>query len=757
MIAYIVPIVMTISLLICIGVGFLIGYFKGAIKGAVDIGVTVLCAIISIPITKLMSMILVNEKILGFILNKLMSILPSSLGSYITGIQDLITSESTQGPVTEIIKLVLSLPVIFVAPIVFVIVFVSLSVVAHIVAFIVQMLVCPKTKNVWLRILGGGLTGSAGALILIVCLLPLIGYANVTTNTISYFKEATESNVVAIENDEEAKSDKINEKISGVLDIVDKYVSPIAKTPMSKVVYACGGKGIFNILTTTQVSKIDVNLQTEINGAIDIYDAAMSFVDNPPKEYANEQVDALDRINDALDDSEFLPLLLSKSISFVANEFSQGHSILGFEKPDLGEKINPTFDKVLAVLKDTDSNDIRNDIKTFSEIIEEANEEGHIKNIQAGGKNIWNILEDEEFVKTVLVELYRNDRTKNMVPYLTGAVTNYVYEMYNDINGTDLQPEEFDNERYERADLEEEARKISNAVRKIRGFIENTDLSEEADPQEVVADADMGALGEGLEELRDCIFTDRLFDLLLPAILHSEAMDELGIVDDHLIEVATKPNADLSRVFVARQNVLKLAIALKEKQDKGETTDITDVMDDILGPILSGEETEEEQELQNFINKDNLISIGMTEEEAESIEAIVDSMIDGAHNIDDEFSPSEKEEELQKTEEILTAISDAIFSGDFENVFATGDGSDSTSGMNASDFVNKITDSKLASEMIKSAIENSSSDPYKIQDKLSQSDKNEITEAISNSYSGADLDQKATLDALAQIFGVTLN
>ena len=40
---------------------------------------------------------------------------------------------------------------------------------------------------------------------------------------------------------------------------------------------------------------------------------------------------------------------------------------------------------------------------------------------------------------------------------------------------------------------------------------------------------------------------------------------------------------------------------------------------------------------------------------------------------------------------------------------------------------------------------------------LSQSDKNEITEAISNSYSGASQEQKATLDALAQVFGVTLN
>lgn len=753
MIAYIIPAVMTISLLICAGVGFLIGYFKGAIKGAVDIGVTVFCAIISIPITKLTSMILTNEKMLGFVISKLLSILPEGVSSYVTGIQELLADEATQGPVREIIKLILSLPVVIVAPIAFVVIFIALSVVAHIIAFIVQMLVCPKTKNVGLRILGGGLTGSAGALIMIVLLIPVIGYANLTSNTIEHFQESTEltsTEIAEAENGEKPKSYDINEKINDVLDTVDTYIKPVKNTPVSKVVYFFGGKGIFNILTTTEVSRVDINLEKEIAGVIDIYDVAMTFVDNPPKEYGEEQTEAIDKLNEALEDSEFLPLLLSKTISFTANEFYQGHSILGIEKPDLGEEINPTLDRVLAVLKDTDSDAIREDLKTASNLADSVVDSGLVDELTAEEKNIWRVFENELFVEELLQELYKNERTRNIVPYVTGALTNYVYDMYNDINGTDLKPREFDDSNYNEAQLKEEAKYIANAVREIHSFVDTTDTSSEADPQDVIINSDMGALGRGLENLREGMFTDRLFELLIHAILHSEGIGELGIIDEYIIEAASKPDADLEGMLVARQNILKLAIAIKEKQDK------TDLMNVVIESLLD----EDGEALAGFVNKDNLISIGMSEAEAESIESIVGSMIDGVNNC--ELSDEEKMEEIHKTEEIISAVGNTVLDKNAENMFATDSGDDSTTGMDADEFVSKITDSKLASSMIQSAVVDENGevidDPYKIQGQISESDMNQISQAINNSYSSESTtaQDKETLEALAGIFGVTI-
>ncbi len=753
-----IPTIMTIVLIVCAGVGFLIGFFKGAIKGAVDIAVTAICAVLAIPITKLLSGILFSERVIGFALSKIASLLPSAASTYISEVQALIQGEETGKTVSELVKLALSLPIILLLPIAFIVVFILLCVVGHIIAIVLEALVCPKTKNIWLKLLGGALTGASAGLIILTLLTPAVGYVNFTVDTIEYFKTSTAPPVVAEATQNEAgeptKSEKINSRAYGVMDIIIKYVEPVKNTPVSKAIYTCGGKGIFNILTTTEVSKIDINLQKEINGAVDIYDSVMAFVDDSPKYYGEKQTEAVEKANEALSGSEFLPLLLSKTISFTANEFYQGHTILGIEKPNLGEDINPTLDRILAVLKDTDSDAIRGDIVTLSNIANGTVESGVIDKITADEKDIWGIFEDEEFVEIILVELYKNERSRNMVPYLTGAITNYVYKMYGDVNDTYVKPDDFNYDSYNEDGLKQEAFYIASSVKEIHYFIENTDLSSEMDPKEIILNADLGALGRGLEYLREGIFTERLFDLLLKSILESEAIDELGIIDSYIIETATKPNADLEGMLVSRQNILKLAIAIKDKPGKEETKEL---MDSVIESLL----TDDGESLSSLISQDNLTSLGMSEDDAKSVEGIVGSMLDGANSCEFE-TEEEKQAEIEKTEEIISAVGNTVLDKNKEHMFKTDESDTSTTGMNADEFVNKITDSKLTSSMIQSAVTNENGeaveDPYNIQGQISESDKNEISQAINNNYNAEDAtdEEKATLEALAGIFGVTI-
>lgn len=744
-----IPTIMTAAFFVCVGVGLLIGFFKGAIKGAVDIGVTALCAVLALPITKLLSNILFSEKLISFVLNKLSTSLTPELGSYITDIQSLLQGEETGRAISEIVKMIFSLPVAFVLPIVFIAVFITLLIIAHIIAIIVESLACPKTKNVWLKILGGALTGGASALIAITVLIPMIGYTNLASNSIEYFKEATKATEVR---EEPKRSELINNKAYGVMDKILTYVEPVNNNFVSKAVYVCGGKGIFRILTTTKVSSLDVNLENEINGAVDVYDSVMVFVDDSPENYGEAQIEAVDNINQYLERSELLPFLLSRTISFVASEFHQGNSIMGIEKPNLGEEVNPTFDRILAVLAETDSDAIRKDLKTITDIASTAVNEGVIEKVTEEEKDIWGIFENPKVIEAIFVELYENERTRNMIPYITGAVTNYVYRMYNDVNGTDIKPEEFDYGIYNEEQLKAEAVYIANSVKEIHKFVDSADFAGEFDPQEVILTADLGALGRGLMELRNGIFTERLFEILLKSILESEAIDELGVIDSYVINEATKPNANLEAMLVSRQNILKLAIAVKDKQEKEETQRL---MDSVIESLL----TDDGESLGSFVNENNLISIGMSEEEAKSIEGIVGSMIDGANKCEFE-NEEEKQIEIEKTEEIITAVGNTVLEKEQEHMFKTDSNDESTTDMTASEFVDKITDSKLTSSMVQNAIigENGETkeDPYNIQGQISEDDKNEISSSISEKYQNASEEEKKTLDALASIFGVTI-
>ena len=783
--------IVIVAFFVCLVIGLVRGFFKGAIKSAVDLGGVLLSAILALPITKGLTALLVSSNALNAIASKLLEMLPNEAGAYVETVKSYLADETTKGFVTDIIELIVSLPTILLSPIVFILVFLILGAIFGIVATILKLLVCPKTKGLGWRILGSVVGAFTYVVTFAIILIPVTGYSNFVGDTSAHIIEVIEANeqnekeepkkeipsdtegdTVATlseeleENDDmssseadgeensETTEDKKKLDIKPVLNSIIEYTTPLQENFVSKTVYILGGKGIFNSLTTNRVDGMEIALQAEVNGIVDLCDSALKFVDVQPKNYSSEQSEALNNINESLESSEYLPLLLSKVISFVSTEYYKGNDVFGIEKPDLGEDFNPTLDKVLLVLMDTDSNDIRKDIKTISNIANGALETGIIGEVTSEEIDVWKIVENEDMIEIILVELYKNTRTRNAIPYVTSALTNYIYEMYNDINETAKDPGKFDYSHYNEAQLTVEAAYIAGAVREIHSFLANTDLGENFDPKDVIMNSDMSALGRGLENLREGVFTERAFEILLHAILRSEAITETGIVDSVLITSAEKENADLEGMLVARQNIMKLAIVIQEKQDKEQTKEL---MDSVIESIISGED----ESLGSIVNKDNLTSLGMKEKDAESIEGIVGSMLDGANDCEFE-TEEEKTVEIEKTEEIISAVGNTVLDKTEDNMFKTEDNETSTTDMTAQDFVDSVLDSKLTSSMVQNASKDENgetvNDPYKIQKELSDTDKVEISQAINNTYTNEDLtdEERATLESLANIFGVII-
>ncbi len=746
-----IPIILTIIFLGFIAVGFLMGFWKGTVKSVVDVATAIGSAILALPITKILVKLAIKPSTILMVLDMLESVLPPEANEYIVMVQEAITNDATRENVQDIIELVGAFPVLIVSPIIYVLVFVVICIIAFAIAFFIKLLACSRTKSIPLRFAGGGLGVITCAIVFSAIVLPAVGYTNMASSTIDYYMELAEEEkaeeVIEAEDKEEILD---KEMIDNALSSAKKYIDPIKNNPICIVTYGLGGKGIFTSLTTMEVDDTKINLQNEVKGAVDVFDASLAFINTSPKNYGTEQTDAINRVNDSLERSEYLPLVLSKTTSYIANEFYQGHSVMGIEKPNLGDRYNPTFDKILAVLKDTDANDIRMDIKTVSNIANGALETGLISNVTSDEIDVWEIGENSEFIEVVLVELYKNSRTYNMVPYLTSALTNYAHEIYDDINGSDTYPEEFDYTNYNEESLEKEAESIAQAVKNIHKFVDSFDFSHEEGAKEIVVNSDLNALGEALEAMREGMFTDRMFKIVFHAILYSEKADDTGIVDKNFIERAEQPDSNIVKIFVSRQNVLKLALAIQEKKSKEERTEL---MHSVVEDILSEDET-----VSSLISKDNLVSMGMSKTDASSVEAIVNSMIDGAHKCEFE-DDNEKAEEIEKTEKIIDAVSNTIFGETEDNMFKVGDGS-STTDMTAQEFVDQVIASKLSSSMVNNAVidENGETkdDPYGIQDELSDSDTEEIRNALENSYSKEGLtdEERKALDSLSAIFGI---
>ena len=404
--------VIIVAFFVCLVIGLIRGFFKGAIKSTVDVGGVLLSALLALPITKGITALLVSTNILNTIATKLLDALPSEASTYVEAVKGYLADESTAGIIKEVAELIISLPAILLSPIIFIVVFLVLGAIIGIIATILKLLVCPKTRKIGWRIIGAVLSAGAYVIVFAVILIPVTGYSSFVGDTSAHILEIVEANedkkeeappqeltpdkeqstapndtdtdssivpasedaplLDETENDQnsDTSSPEINEgeeitppegaeekteekkqiNIKPILKAVIKYSTPLNDNFVSKTVYALGGRGIFTSLATNEVAGVEIALQTEINGIIDICDSALKFLDVKPEEYTSVQSDAVNDINASLEESEYLPLLFSKIISFAAGEFYEGKDVFGIEKPDFGKDFNPTFDKVLRVL-----------------------------------------------------------------------------------------------------------------------------------------------------------------------------------------------------------------------------------------------------------------------------------------------------------------------------------------------------------------------------------------------------------------------
>ena len=796
-----ISLIITVAFLACLVVGFIRGFFKGIIKSGIDTFLGVLAVLVSFPVTRIIMGALVNSKSLSFIASEIMAALPSEFSPYVEAVKGYMESPESGALVGEVLELVAALPTIFIAPLIFLTVFLIIAFVLFGMGFFIKMFISSKKQKIGWRLFGGALGAATYILVLAVLVIPTNGYVNFTNEIAHHALEVVDAN--ALPEKEEAENDVTEEKADGgivnvssseemgdgesgdideptdgvyeeesesegfeldpavitpVLEGVIEYTSIAKENPILSVIHSFGGKRLFTSLTTVKTSSVSVNLEKELNGLIDICGVALKFVNTAPENYGEEQAIATEELNEILSSSDYIPELVSRVISFAAGELYQNGELFGFEKPNLGEEFNPALNRVLRVLKSTDANDLRKDINTVSKIASEALESGIVEMSVEGEFDVNALLEEKELFEAVFVELYKNSRTRNLIPYVMGYLTDYIYTLYNDINSSQTEVPEFDYSQYTEEQMYLEALYVTETIKEVKAFIETVDVTDnELDPKQIIMEADFAALGRGLENMRDSIFTERIFKIVVYAVLHSELAEKLAIVDADLIEHANDDDADLVSMLVSRQNIMKLAISIQEMTNRDQTNLL-------IGTVLESLLSEDTSSLTSIISKENLQIMGMNSQQAQSIEGIVGSMVNGASGFEFE-SEEEKQEEIKKTEEIIFAIGNTVLDEDREHhhMFDQGDGAGSTTDMTAESFVDTIVDSKLTSSMVQSATKNENGEnvdnPYNLQGEISQGDVEEITNALNNKYAQDDVteEQKQTLEALASIFGVKLN
>lgn len=757
----------TMSIYIAFGamavIGFLVGLFKGAFRSIADFGFMVFNIIASVVASNLIAKSIAKPENLSEALTKLIdsnSFDPATL-DVVTQLRDSLLNPEVN---TTAVSLIVAIVSVIILPLLFVVIYFTVATIMKIPKLIIEFVFIHKTRKWSLKFLGGGIGAISAVVALAVLIMPILGYVDYANETFTMLKEEIEiseeadTSVVPMEstpNEGTEESEKQN-----ITDIVLSYTQPINDNFIVKLINNVGGRALFNSLSTINVDDTKVSLKNETECGIKIYGEISNFK-APIKEYGQEQIDALERIEQIVDEAEFTPALIANTLSFVANEWDNGRAVFGMEKPYIGTELQEAIDGTIHTLASMTEETFKEDFETISEICKVFIENGAVSLIGNEDKSqIMVVVKDTDILADFLVALHKNERFKGVIPALANGIENYVYKVYDEVNGTTTPKSEMvDISSLTEENVRQEADAIVNSIVEIDEFIKSIkEYDLKGEMIEALTNSNFRALGRGLNGLKRSYLFGDMFNFLLTAILKSETCAELGIIDDAFIEEASKKDADLEKMLVSRQNLAILIMSLKS----GDKTEYSDAVKTIMDSISKGDS----ESLKGILTYSNLRSLGVNKEKAQAISRLLTTMVDTLDGR--EYTEEETNIEAESTGKIIDAVNSALENkGKGGNIFATEpqegeEPSESLSNFTADEVVESAVNSEVVSAMIKEAVHdeegNVIDDPYHVQGSLSESDKTAIENALEAQYNKEgvkdDPEMVESLENIAHIFGI---
>lgn len=713
-------------------IGFLLGYKKGTFKSITDLVFLGLNILISILVATAIAKNVVTVENVAQYFPEIAPQVGLEQG-LIDEVNGYLTSPELS---TTAVRLILALASVIVLPIYFMVTFIVFGILLFIPKVIINCVIVPGARGTGLK-LGGGLIGATLKMVaLAVLIMPIVGYTYYASETLEMLKT-----------DDTQLEDVVE---------IEKTVDEAKDTPIFKFVYSVGGRKLFDTLTTINVDDVEISLRHETKTAINLLKETDNFIGVPLEEYGSEQVASIEKIEEIIMDAELVPALLSNVLAYVANEWNNGNAVFGIEKPVIGTELQEAVDSTLVVLADTTVESFKQDLCTIAEIAKYAIEDGVIYAVTSEDGDILYVLENTNVISDILVELHRNERTRPILPAITNGVVNYLYSIYDEVNGTDTEKHNMvDINGLTEEVVKTEGEIIANVIVELDTFLESIEDYMDGKTIDLIRNGDFAALGRAFNGIKKSYLFCDTYEFILRTVLESKGCAKLGVLDESFIKNAIRHDSDMEMMLVSRQKVTLLALSMY----KGEELNYTDAIEALLMNISVADDS-----IKDILTEDSLRAMGVKGDHVQSISGLLTSMVDTIKNESVEITTEDLTKEAESAGKIIQALDSALDnSAKDKNVFASSDDKETTSQMTASEFVSTTLDSELVSNMIVTATKDSEGNevdnPYHVREHLSENDISELENVLGDEYANADEDEdkKEKLDAIAHIFGIDVS
>ncbi|MBR6781817.1 MAG: hypothetical protein IKM33_01300 [Clostridia bacterium] len=336
-------------ILLTIGAQMLRSRKRSWVMAVIRISITVFCALISIPVTRL-----VAKKLSSLGLELLAPTFGEGLQDYISRVP--VGAEGVRALVS-----------ILVSPILYLLIFLVLRFILTFAAWIVGLCV-PALRERTHREISLPVAAANGLLFALITLVPLCGYLTLC----SHLLDATvEAGVIRSPMMQDVLSDDMTE--DDVLALADE----LGGHPVVAVVHGTVGRPIFSAVTTTKLDPetthgktVKINLERELSGFVVTMARVMEAADTFGKEdYTLEDKQKLLDAADSLFTSEWISIMASDTVVAMADSWLNNQSFLGMERPEVDANLNPTVNKFLEVLRSENAETLPDDIHLILSVV----------------------------------------------------------------------------------------------------------------------------------------------------------------------------------------------------------------------------------------------------------------------------------------------------------------------------------------------------------------------------------------------------
>jgi hypothetical protein len=298
-----------------------------------------------------------------------------------------------------VISYVVAIPAALFSPFIFFLLYIFCRLVFGAVrGVVVKACAIPKRVDTTGKTIGAVVGGLEGILVVVLCLIPITAFLNIGTSVTQ-------------------KIDFEDDAVAEVIDSIEEF----NEAPVFGLIRTMGGEFLTGELTTVSLGGRRVNLMNEINVGFELYnDITIVLAEDDGGDFAvtPEKQAAIDRVVAVIEQSDYLPMVLSSAMHMVSG-------------PLLGEiPENPTepMDRVMAALgnfiESTTPDTITADLRTFVDAFFLLNENGALETLTSGDTEaiMEALSEKDEAGETIIKKLVRmlgsNPHTKTIIAAL---------------------------------------------------------------------------------------------------------------------------------------------------------------------------------------------------------------------------------------------------------------------------------------------------------------------------------------------------